>query len=100
MLPFTHHCHSSVNFNPFCNAGILNVDFNWFLTCLDVKGFKHFILLFYYYKLWEKEKNIRFCMMAYNDHCSTTQGPRVCVCVWGGEWGGGVLPYWDSIGSS
>ena len=33
-----------------------NKDFNWFLTCLDLKSFKHFILLFYYFKLGEKEK--------------------------------------------
>ena len=47
-----------MTFSPFCNIGILNVDFNWFLTCLDFKGFKNFILLLYYFKLWEKEKNI------------------------------------------
>ena len=47
-----------MTFNPFCNVGILNIDFNWFLTCLDFKGFKHFILMFYYFKLWEKEKFI------------------------------------------
>ena len=41
-LPVTYPWHSSVTFNPFCNVGILNVDFNWFLTCLDFKGFKHF----------------------------------------------------------
>ena len=35
-----------------------NIDFNWFLTCLDINSFKHFILLFYYMfiKQWEKEK--------------------------------------------
>ena len=26
----------------FCNVVISNADFNWFLTCLDFKGFKHF----------------------------------------------------------
>ena len=33
-----------------------NIDFNWFLTCLDINSFKHFILLFYYkyFKLWGK----------------------------------------------
>ena len=31
-----------MTFNSICNVGILNVDFNWFLTCLDFKGFKHF----------------------------------------------------------
>ena len=28
--------------NSICNVGILNVDFNWFLTCLDFNAFKHF----------------------------------------------------------
>ena len=26
----------------FISVGVLNVDFNWFLTCLDFNGFKHF----------------------------------------------------------
>ena len=33
-----------MTFNSICNVGILNVDFNWFLTCLDFKGFMHFSL--------------------------------------------------------
>ena len=43
----------------------LNIDFNWFLTCLDINSFKHFILLFYYmyFKLWEKDNkyNCIYC---------------------------------------
>ena len=35
-LTVNYHWHSSVTFNPFCNVGILNVDFSWFLKVLSI----------------------------------------------------------------
>ena len=50
-------CEKTPSKRPHKQSTTFNIDFNWFLTCLDFKSFKPFILLFYFLN-YGKKKNL------------------------------------------